>query len=318
MQRSCEICFRAMDMCLSNRLNADRTCIIHATQPSYPQLSIDHRTKYRLLDHVKTKSTKSSNFSTRPPLIQCSLGTMDKETIGFALRHPAIRVLITRRRITVTIHDRTSIVGIQSLVRLPRLPQSSLRIPPSNPEASRRRLNAPAYQLRRTIPLLVGAESASELRVDNASAATRRASRSRATIVRRAGGARAEDRLRVTDGFLYSCQLSLRGIGCAALWDGEYLDVGGGLFGGQGDWACDRDGCEQHCGESGELHGDDCWLGRGKGVDGLIDGFSRPCSELYVGNDRWNREVDRSFYVGAFTVGVVTSLSMPSYRYIFA
>ena len=38
-----------------------------------------------------------------------------------------------------------------------------------------------------------------------------------------------------------------------------YLDVGGRGFGGQGDWACDRDGCEQHCGDSGdsgELHGD--------------------------------------------------------------
>jgi len=50
---------------------------------------------------------------------------------------------------------------------------------------------------------------------------------------------------------------SLRGTGCAALRDNEYLDVGGGLFGRQGDWACDCDGCEQHCGESGELHGDD-------------------------------------------------------------
>ena len=49
----------------------------------------------------------------------------------------------------------------------------------------------------------------------------------------------------------------LRGTGCATLRDNGYLDVGGGLFGRQGNWACDRDGCEQHCGESGELHGDD-------------------------------------------------------------
>lgn len=50
------------------------------------------------------------------------------------------------------------------------------------------------------------------------------------------------------------------GTGCAVLWDDADLDVGGGVFGGQGDWACDCDGCKQHCGESGELHGDDCWV----------------------------------------------------------
>jgi hypothetical protein len=44
----------------------------------------------------------------------------------------------------------------------------------------------------------------------------------------------------------------LEGIGCAALRDDVYLDVVG-----QSDRACDCDGCEQHCGESGELHGDD-------------------------------------------------------------
>jgi hypothetical protein len=47
----------------------------------------------------------------------------------------------------------------------------------------------------------------------------------------------------------------LEGIRCAALGDDVYLDVVG-----QGDWACGCDGCEQQCGESGELHGDDCWL----------------------------------------------------------
>jgi hypothetical protein len=29
----------------------------------------------------------------------------------------------------------------------------------------------------------------------------------------------------------------------------------------------------------------------------LIDGFAEPCAELCLENDRWNREIDRSFYV---------------------
>lgn len=39
-----------------------------------------------------------------------------------------------------------------------------------------------------------------------------------------------------------------------------YLDVGGGLVVvGQADWACDCDGCEQHCGQGRELHVGGCW-----------------------------------------------------------
>lgn len=157
---------------------------------------------------------RAENFlSTRPPLTQCSLASnrpMDNGTIGFALRCPAIRIQVTRRTITVTVYDRTSILRIRSLVCLLRPTQSSLGIPPSSPGASRRRLNVPSYRLLSTIALLVGAVSASKLRVDNAAAAARRASRGRATVVRRTGSARAEDRLRVTDGFLYVCQMSAR------------------------------------------------------------------------------------------------------------
>jgi hypothetical protein len=50
----------------------------------------------------------------------------------------------------------------------------------------------------------------------------------------------------------------------------------------------------------------------------LIDGFSESCAELCVEIECWNREMYRSFYVGAFAVGVVASLSMPLYRYIVA
>lgn len=50
------------------------------------------------------------------------------------------------------------------------------------------------------------------------------------------------------------------GTGCAKLRDDRYLDVGGGVFGRQGDWTCDCDGCEQHCGESGELHDGYRWF----------------------------------------------------------
>lgn len=79
---------------------------------------------------------------------------------------------------------------------------------------------------------------------------------------------------------------SLRGTGCAALRDNEYLDVGDGLFGRQGDWACDCDGCEQHCGESGELHGDDGLFVVGLGVEGLLGQFFGRCTELCVEIDR--------------------------------
>ena len=37
-----------------------------------------------------------------------------------------------------------------------------------------------------------------------------------------------------------------------------YLDIGGGVFGGQGDGACDCEGCKKRGGESGELHGCGC------------------------------------------------------------
>lgn len=82
---------------------------------------------------------------------------------------------------------------------------------------------------------------------------------------------------------LVSC---LRRTGYAALRDNEYLDVGGGLFGGQGDWACNRDGCEQHGGESGELHGDDGLFVVGSGVEGLLGQFFGCRNELSVEVDR--------------------------------
>lgn len=82
---------------------------------------------------------------------------------------------------------------------------------------------------------------------------------------------------------LVSC---LRGAGCAALRDNEYLDVGGGIFGGQGDWACNRDGCEQDGSESGELHGDDGLFVVGVGVEGLLGQSFERCNELSVEVDR--------------------------------
>lgn len=39
-----------------------------------------------------------------------------------------------------------------------------------------------------------------------------------------------------------------------------YLDVCGGVFGGQGDGACDCEGCEEDGGEGGELHGCGCFV----------------------------------------------------------
>lgn len=50
--------------------------------------------------------------------------------------------------------------------------------------------------------LLVGAVSASELRVDQAAATTRRAPRGRTAVRGGTAGALAEDRLSVTDGIL--------------------------------------------------------------------------------------------------------------------
>lgn len=41
---------------------------------------------------------------------------------------------------------------------------------------------------------------------------------------------------------------------------GSDFDVEGSHFLGQGDWASDCDGCEQHGGKGGELHGGSCRL----------------------------------------------------------
>ena len=81
-----------------------------------------------------------------------------------------------------------------------------------------------------------------------------------------------------------------RGTGCATLRDNGYLDVGGGLFGRQGNWACDGDGCEQHCGESGELHGGDGLFVVGLGMEGLLNQFFEGCTELRVEIDRRDSE----------------------------
>lgn len=59
------------------------------------------------------------------------------------------------------------------------------------------------YRLRSTMSLLVRAASTSEVRVDDAAAAARRAPRGNAARGRGAGSAFAEDRLRVTDSFLW-------------------------------------------------------------------------------------------------------------------
>ena len=144
------------------------------------------------------------------------------------------------------------------------------------------------YRLRSTMSLLVRAVSTSEVRVDDAAAAARRASRGNAARGRSAGSALAEDRLCVTDSFLWVCQLPARdhGNSHAVLWDNGYLDVGSGVFGGQGDWACNRDGCEQHGGESGELHGDDGLFVVGSGVEGLLGQFFGCRNELSVEVDR--------------------------------
>jgi hypothetical protein len=60
------------------------------------------------------------------------------------------------------------------------------------------------------LSLLVRAESTSELRVDHATAALRRASTGRATVVTGTGSTPAKDRLRFTDSVLKPRQSSVR------------------------------------------------------------------------------------------------------------